>query len=253
MIKSFFLSLLMLFSIAGAVSAMEPLITDDTGTEGKGNAKVKFAWRYERNAAEGVKTDNSKLVGLFTYGIIDTVDVEVGVPYIFNRKLEDGNVTKSDGISDVSLEVKWRLYDKDGLSFAVKPVFTFPAGDEDKGLGTGRTTYGLFGIATKEAGQWAFHLNLGYEVHENRIDERMKIWHLSAASEVEVAKGLKLVADVGAQGNPDKSSNTVPAYALAGVNYVIVKNISLGIGAKFGLNKAEPDFSLRSGITIKFR
>jgi hypothetical protein len=33
--------------------------------------------------------------------------------------------------------VKWRFYEKDGLSFAIKPGIILPTGEEDKGLGDG--------------------------------------------------------------------------------------------------------------------
>jgi|GEM_PF-5264623 len=55
------------------------------------------------------------------------------VPYQF--------LEETDGISDISLELKYRFYEKGGLSFALKPRISFPTGDEDKGLGAGETTY----------------------------------------------------------------------------------------------------------------
>ena len=141
----------------------------------------------------------------------------------------------NDGISDMSIELKWRFYETDGFSFALKPGLTLPTGDDDKGLGSGRTTCHLFLITTKEIKPWAFHLNLGYNRNENKVDERKDIWHASLASTVEVIKDIKLAANIGAERNPDKSSNTHPAFIIGGLIYSISENFDIDFGIKGGL------------------
>lgn len=244
---------LTLLVMAGSTEALEPLITDDADTEGKGNAKAKIAWRYAHSKNPGTAKNANRIVGSFTYGIVDAVDVEVGVPYTFTRKDEAGIVSHADGISDISLEAKWRLYDKDGVGLALKPALTLPTGDENKDLGSGRITYGLFAIASMDISQSTLHFNVGYQRNDNRVEERKDIWFASAAAEYLVLKGLKLVLDIGIQSNPDKGSSTPPAYILGGMNYKITDTVDFGLGAKFALSRAEPDFGLRSGITVKFR
>jgi hypothetical protein len=66
----------------------------------------------------------------------------------------------------------------------------------------------MFFITTKEIEPLAFHLNLGYTRNENKLDERKDIWHISLASEWELIKDLKLVANIGVERNPDKTSKT---------------------------------------------
>ncbi|MCX8026985.1 MAG: transporter, partial [Thermodesulfovibrionales bacterium] len=98
----------------------------------------------------------------------------------------------------------------------------------------------------------AFHLNLGYTYNDNKIDERKDIWKVSAATEVEVMKGLKVVADIGIEKNTDKSSNTNPAFVIGGLIYSIAKNLDIDFGIKAGLNKAEADMTVLAGMTFKF-
>jgi hypothetical protein len=159
---------------------------------------------------------------------------------------------KGDGISDLAIEAKWRFYEKEGLSFALKPGFTFPTGDEQKGLGTGRVTSHLYFIASKEIGPWAIHMNLAYIRNENKIDERKNVWRASLASTVEVVKSLKLAGDIGVETNPDKSSNTPPAYVLGGLIYSVSDNFDVGFGIKGGLTRPETDIAVRGGITWRF-
>jgi hypothetical protein len=242
--------------------AAHPLITDDTGTQGKGK------YLFELNGQTGYETERSgegiganitareretELKAALTYGIIDNVDVILTLPYQW-KKTEVNDATASDvsGIADISVEVKWRFFEKDGLSFAIKPGLTLPAGDKDKDLGAGRATGTLYFITTKDMDPWAFHLNLGYKRNENTVDEREDIWHASLAGEFKIMKKVKLVANIGAERNTDKSSDTNPAFILGGFIYSIRENMDIDFGIKGGLNKAEADITYLAGMALRF-
>ena len=242
---------------SGPVFAAHPLITDDTGIQGKGKfqLEVNSEFNYDKETEEGVtrKETGGEVAAILSFGIVDNLDIVFGVPYQWFRVKADGDVTdKENRISDMSLELKWRFYEKDGLSLALKPGITLPTGDDEKGLGAGRATYGLYFITTKEIEPWAFHLNLGYGRNENKVDERKDIWHASLAGEVEVVKNLKVVANIGAERNTDEASSTHPAFILGGLIYSLSENFDIDFGAKGGLNKTEADYSILAGITLRF-
>jgi hypothetical protein len=247
---------------SGPVLAAHPLITDDTGTQGKGKFLFELNGQtsYEREKSSEdtgtnitAKERDSELKASLTYGVIDNGDVILTLPYQW-KKTEVSDATASDvsGIADISLEVKWRFFEKDGLSFAIKPGITLPAGDKDKDLGTGRATGTLYFITTKDIDPWAFHLNLGYKRNENTVDEREDIWHASLAGEFKIMKRLKLVANIGAERNTDKSSDTNPAFILGGFIYSIRENMDIDFGVKGGLNKAEADITYLAGMALRF-
>jgi len=240
----------LLFS--GSAFAFHPLITDDTGTQGKKKFQLEVNGQFAHDSTNGVKTDQTDINTTLTYGLSDTLDISVGMPYSFIREKDSTSTVSNDGISDVGLDLKWRFYEKDGWSLSVKPGLTLPTGDDEKGLGQGRTTYHMFLITTKEIKPWAFHLNLGYIRNENKVDEDKDIWHASFATEVEVAHHLKVVANIGAEKNPDRTSSTNPAFILGGFVYSITDNFDFDLGIKGGLNKAEPDYMVLAGITVKF-
>jgi hypothetical protein len=244
--------------------AAHPLITDDTGTQGKGKFQVEVnsEFNYDREKEEGVTTKETggEIGTILSYGILDNIDIVVGIPFQWFRVKEDNDLTtknKESGISDLSLEVKWRFYEKEGLSFALKPGIIFPTGNEKKGLGNGRPSYGLTFITSKEIGPWTFHFNLGYMRNEYKLREdkeanRKEIWHVSCASEVEVVKNLKLVGNIGMERNPEKTSRKHPAFILGGLIYSISENMDIDFGIKGGLNKPETDFTILSGIAFRF-
>jgi len=248
-----------LFALAGMTYAAHPLITDDTGTQGRGKYQFEFIGACGHDKENGVTTDTLVMptVPVLSYGMADTVDLVFGISYLRIETKQNGATTAEGGISDASVQLKWRFYEKDGLSFAVKPGVTLPTGDENKGLGNGKASYSMFFITTKELQPWAFHLNIGF-IHDEfdlQADEdayRKDIWHASLASELKIVKDLKAVANTGIERNSDKTSNTDPAFLLGGLIYSITENIDVDFGVKGGLTKPEIDISYLAGITWRF-
>lgn len=203
--------------------AAHPLVTDDAGTQGRRNIQIEMTGEldHDKGVREGVRTEESggEFAAILSYGASDDIDIVIGLPYQWTRAKENGAaVSEEDGPSDVSIELKWRFYESEGLGLALKPGVTIPSGDEDRGLGSGRPSYGVFFIATRDTGPWALHLNIGYARNENRVDEREDIWHASLAGEARVAKDVTLVANFGIERNPDKASSVNPAFLLGGVS-----------------------------------
>jgi len=254
---SFILPLILFSFFSTSVFAAHPLITDDAGTQGKGRVQleVNSEVNYDKDSEAGVKTKTTggEVATILSYGITENVDVVLGIPYQWFTIKEDGEIiSREKGLSDISLELKWRFYERDGWSFALKPGATFPTGNEKKGLGTGRVTYDIFFITTKEIEPLAFHFNLGYMRNENRFDERKDMWHISLASEVEAVKSLRLVTNVGAESTPDRTSNKHPAFILGGLIYSITEKFDMDIGIKGGLNKPETDLAILGGMALRF-
>jgi hypothetical protein len=238
--------------ISSPVYASHPLISDDTATQGKGKFQLEVNGEYGHNKDEDVTTKTTQIAATLSYGIAESIDIVLGVPYQHIKTEDSGNVTKGDGIADLSFETKWRFYEKDGLSFALKPGITFPTGDNEKGLGAGEMTYHLFFIGTKEIKPWALHLNLGYIRNENKNDEKKNLWHASLASTVDVLKDLKVVGNIGVQSDLDRNLNVPAAFILGGLIYSISEKLDVDFGVKGGITKPETDYSILAGITYRF-
>jgi opacity protein-like surface antigen len=237
--------------------AAHPMITDDTGTQGEGKFQLEVNGQYDsdKETIDGVsvKTTGKELGTTLSYGIFENVDLVLSLPYQW-EKIEEDDVTiyNESGISDMVFEVKWRFFEKDGLSLALKPGISIPTGDDERGLGTGKVGYQAFLIVSKEIAALAFHANLGYIRNENKVDEEKNIWHASLATTWEVVKNLKLVANVGIERNPDDSADNDPAFLIAGVIYSVTENLDLDCGIKYGLNSSETDPSLMAGVAYRF-
>lgn len=264
MLKKLSSVVLVVLLYAGASYAGPPLITDEAETLDKGEAEIELTAEFsvDKDYVDEVKIEEqeSEVQAKVIYGIVDNLELELEVPYLWVKEKEDGAETFNEsGMGDVGLELKWRFYNEDDLSFALKPAVAFPTGDSDKELGTGNVSYGLSFLTSKEfdSAHLAFHLNVGimhydYKNEEEKAEKRPDIWNASLAAEKGIVKGLKVVVDLGTETNSDRNSNTNPAYALGGLVYSVLENLEVGLGAKFGLNDATPDYAIIAGAVYAF-
>jgi hypothetical protein len=246
--KTLFFSVCFLFlclCTGGNSYAAHPLISDDAGTTGTGKFNLEVNAEYANDNGDS----ETQLAATLSAGIRENIDLVATLPYLFTRIDEGAETLKQDGLSDLSLEVKWRFYEKDGLSFALKPGIVLPTGDEDKGLGDGKAAYSLHLLTTKELDPVTLHLDLGYIKNGKELRD---IWHYSLAAEYAVSKPLTLVANIGGETNPERESNVHPLFLLGGMIYKINDNISFDFGLKTGLNKAEADYTVLAGIILDF-
>lgn len=236
----------------GLAFAAHPLTTDDIGTQGKGKFQLELNSEFAHENEYGAEADMFTFASILSYGLTDSVDVVLGIPYQHIRLKEAGQRNTETGLSDISLELKWRFYEKDGLSFALKPGLTLPTGNDKKGLGAGKVTYSTFFITTKEIEPLALHLNLGYIRNENKAEERKNLWHASLAAAYGVSEKLTLAGNIGIEQNADRNVNTNPAFILVGLIYSLAENLDIDFGIKSGLSKPETDYSVLAGLAWRF-
>ena len=252
MLKQVLGTCLSLLLLSGTAMAMHPLITDDAGTVGKWKSQFEFNIEAATDESEGETVDTSQVASTMTFGIHDNIDLVFTVPYQFITTKFDGGRTRDDGFFDVTLETKWRFFDKDGWGLAVKPGVTFPSGDEDNGMGSGRVSPQFYFIASKELERFAFHFNAGYLRNENDIDERNNLWNVSLASTVKVCNWLTAVANIGAERNSDKLSDTPAAFIIGGFVFPVTENLTFDLGVKGGITEPEDDITWLAGVTLNF-
>jgi hypothetical protein len=254
-IRSLCVSVLILFpAIAWGA---HPLITDDAGTQGKGKFQVEVNGQYDsaKETLNGVSVESTggQAATILSYGFMGNADMVLSLPYRWGKVKEDGAMVYDErGISDTTLEVKWRFFEKDGLGLALKPGLRIPTGNDEKGLGAGRTGYQAFIIGSKEAEPWAFHVNVGYIRNENKADEEKNIWHASLAATWEAIEDLKIVGNIGIERNSDKAADKNPAFLIGGAIYSLSESLDIDVGVKYGLTAAEPDWSLMAGMAFRF-
>jgi hypothetical protein len=241
---------------AGTAFAAHPLITDDAGTQGKGKFQLEASGTWltdqENEDGGGMREITSIAMTVFAAGIAETLDLMIGVPYVWTETKETGTNTKESGLFDTIIEAKWRLYEKQKLGLAIKPGILLPTGDENKGLGTGRVGYSAVLISTVDAEPWVFDANFGYLYLESRSGERSNLWLASLASRFAVTERWTIAGEIGAARNADPDESSSPVFGHVGLIYSPKDFLDLSVGFLAGLNNEEVDESVRAGVTIRF-
>lgn len=224
--------LALLAGTATAVHAAHPLITEDTGTQGKGGWQLELNAERQRDAGASATQWGSTL----SYGFVDSADVQVGLPY-----------RASEGRGDLAIDVKWRFFQREVLSLGLKPGVTLPTGDEERRLGTGRTTAGSLLILSYEPEIWSFHAHAGYRQHRNSLGDPEARRHLSGSLWLKPSAKLKLVSDL----SYDSGSGATLRQYVLGVIYSVTKDFDIDAGLRRG-NAPAVDRALLAGITVRW-
>lgn len=238
-----------------------PLITDDAGTVDVGKMEIELNGSYtdDKEAQHGITARHASTDAemKISTGLYRGVGISMTVPYTINAREESGGVpvNNTDGFGDLTMEIKYAFAEFGGTNLVIKPGLTFPTGKS--GLSDEHLQYTVALIASREFadGTYALHANLGYEYHSyvsEDIAGRRNLWSGSVAGELKLTKGLTGVLDFGLSTNPDKGSNVLPVYALAGIRYELSEHLDVNAGVKLGLTKPEDDLSLRYGLALKF-
>ncbi len=233
--------------------AAHPLITEDTGTQGRGYFQLELTAEHAYEEEDGAREATVRTSAVLTYGALDNLDVLLTLPYRrISSEAADGSRTVNQGRADVGLDIKWRFYQQGNLSVALKPGLTLPTGDETKNLGTGKSTRSLYLVTSYDAAPWEYHLHLGYLWNRNVLDQHESQRHISAAAGRKLGESLKLVADYGTDTPTSKASSLNTEFFILGAIYNLRKDLDLDFGAKWGLTPPETDFTWLGGITFRF-
>lgn len=233
---------LLILGAPGAWGA-HPLITEDTGTQGKGGWQLELNGERNRDSVEEERVRGKAGAATLSYGFVDNADLQFTMTY--------QDIGTASGRGDSAIDVKWRFWEKDGLSFGLKPGITLPTGKDESGLGTGKTTYGSLFIVSYEQERWALHSHAGYRKGRNSRMQRESLKHWSISPWLKPTDQLKLVADLSWDTNPDPASDVKVRQRVLGFIYSINKNLDIDAGVRRG-NAPAIDRAVMAGITVRW-
>lgn len=232
---------------AGSVEdarAGHPFVTEDAGTQGKGNVEAEFNLNLLR---ENDGTGTTLLGNNFTMGVAPKVDLAVGYVYGF-RKADDG--TESRGLDAVAGTLKAPLLGgKDYVpTLAAKAGIVLPATEGHQ------ATLVALGIA-----QWTFEplavfANLGADIGTHLAgNEESTTWiRASAAGSYEFGGEWYLLSEL-LWWKPTAPSGPSSWIGMIGAKKEITETFSVNGGVQWGLNDHSPDVAYLVGLTINFR
>lgn len=252
--------------LSSSAWSFQPLITDDTGTQGAGASQVEVSYGHQRDTVEGVsgETTTRSVPFVFTRGVTDTLDFYIGTTgQRIHTNDGAGTTGTQTGWGNVAVGAKWRFHENDATGFylALKPEVSFAVSEDEeaRGLGAGRTSYGLLLIATQETGFGAVHFNiaanrLNYSLQANQAAIRADQYRVSIAPVWQATKKLKLAVDVGVRTNPDRLRDPWMGYVEVGLVYSPGDDLDLALGVVHSTNDGNAHTTqVLWGLTWRFK
>ena len=158
----------------------------------------------------------------------------------------------------MSIGLKWRFFEADGLSLGLKPELRLASGDQEKGLGDGRSGEALTLMIQYEWGSWTWLFNVGSERHRfsapsAQDESRRYINKSSVGLMYEINEQWHAVADTGISSHETKAEKKDPRFMVVGLIHHVSDDLDLDIGYKKSLNSTETDRQFGVGMTYRFK
>lgn len=217
----------------------------------------KFESTFEyQTSSEG--TETAVPFG-FEYGL--TSRLEIMVEPVFYTAIRPDQGAQATGAGDLEVTLTYLLHHEGQTSpaFAVAGEIKFPTAQNPL-IGTGKTDYTGYLIASKRFGKTDIHANLGYSVlGAPKGIQLNNIFNYALAAEYHVQAKMDLVAEI--LGNtssfPESGAESPVApeiaggefTAMIGTRYYIRHGLVLCMGVSYDNNQA---FLIRPGVTIRF-
>lgn len=254
------LALALLAGLAAPAFAFQPLITDDTGTQGSAGNQIEFAYTRDRAETSGDTVRTTTLPFVFTRGLSDTLDVFAGLSH---TRIRAGGSADASGFANPSFGAKWRFYEDEdsGTSLGIKPEVSLPvsASRERDGLGTGKLSGNLSLILSQELPFGALHVNavVGRERYRDGAGTpNATINRFSLAPVWNVSEQWKLALDLGVESVREAGDRTRTGFVEFGAIYSPSEDLDLALGLIRALDDADPRTTTNTataGVTWRFR
>ena len=242
-------------------SAFQPLVTDDTGTQGRGGNQLELSLNRERASTAGNAERTQTLPVVYTRGLTDALDLFAGLSH--TRVRADASGSDASGGGNPSFGAKWRFHEHEAskTSFALKPEVLLPvsAGREAAGLGSGRTSASLTLIVTQEVPFGAIHANAGLartRYRDTLSNPDASVTRASIAPVWDLGDKWKLALDLGTESARAAGNRVRSNFAELGAIYAPGKDLDVAIGIVRTSDSDSPRVTTHAataGLTWRFR
>jgi hypothetical protein len=225
--------------------AAHPLVTEDTATQGQGNAELEKGFSWSHDGDGDVRLFQPQL----SLGLSPALDVIVQPAWVSRRTLGGDRVS---GWGDTNLDAKWRFFGEAPWSLAVRAGVTLPTAQDDLGLPHGTGSPHAVLVATYEQVPFALHINLGVANLPRGSAERRTQGHVSAALMWSANERWVWTLDVDADANPDPARSAWQGTALAGLVYTVQPGLDVDFGYQSTLRHTTLARQWLLGLTYRF-
>jgi len=245
--KRFAWAAMAMISGVSAAFAGRPLTIDDAEPVEPGKFELEAGLGY-------VKEDDCKHFDVplaLTYGVLLRLEAGIGFGGQFEDRKEDGDETAfEEGLSDLTLGVKCKLFDQDKAFFdqALAAGIKLPTANEDRDLGSGEIDYDLTYILTRQLDEKTTLLfNVGYTWLGG---EEGDVLHYGPAITYQLTPTFQPVAELLLETPVDGGKTSLGANV--GCRYQLQEALTLDAAVGTRVAGDWPDFTAAVGLTWAF-
>jgi hypothetical protein len=225
--------------------AGHPMLTEDTGTQGVGNAELELGYSWASGEGDRTFLFQPQL----SYGVAPTVDIIVQPSWLSDREPAQST---DRGFGDTAVDAKWRFYGSAPLSLGIRAGFLLPTSESDLGIPHGTVGEHALLVATLDFAPVTVDANLGMTWNPVNAGTRRHLYHASAAAQWAWSERMSLVADFDVDSNPDAARSTKPAVGLVGAIYTLRPGFDIDAGYRAALNSAAIAKQWLLGLTYRW-
>jgi hypothetical protein len=246
---------------ATPAAALQPLITDDTSTQGSGGNQLELSLNASRTTSDGVSDRVGSLPLVYTRGVAETLDLFAGGVYV--RLRPGGGKGEASGAGNPTIGAKWRFLDTSpsGTSAAAKLEILVPVSGSAEAVGLGSASVGgnLTLILSQDLPFGAIHVNasagrLRYRAAGNNPDSTPM--RLSAAPVWHLNPQWRLALDMGAQWVQSSGQSLRTGFGEPGAIWSPDDDLDLALGVIRTADNQNPRTSalaVTAGLTWRFK
>jgi hypothetical protein len=225
-------------------NAGHPMLSEDTGTQGRRNVELELGYAWSPRSPTSVFLFQPQL----SYGTSSRFDLIIQPSWTVVDTPDSGH---EKGLGDTNLDFKWRFYGAAPWSLGVRAGLQVPTAQRDLGLPYHKVSpHGLL-VLTGDFTPLTLNANLGYSRVPGYLGARPDLLHFSAAATYAASERLFLVLDAAVDSNPDSRQGRPPAVALLGLIYTARPGLDLDVGYRGRLDTAAPIRQWLLGITYR--
>jgi hypothetical protein len=238
--------------------AQQPLETEVAHLLRAKSFEVNATYEYQTS----VDGRESALPFAFAYGLYDRLEIMVEPVPSTHINPSAGKGIKGPGDTEATLTYNFFKEKNSTPALAIAGEIKFPTAKNTL-IGTGKTDYTIYLIATKSMGKFENHVNVGYAIVGQPAGvELNNIYNFAVASEFHLNKKFDFVGEIlgntsamPQEGNTEIEKSTSPEISggeivgMLGVRYFLNSSVFAALGVTYDNNNA---VLIRPGFTCFF-
>jgi hypothetical protein len=241
-----YLAALIVLAFPPLANAAHPFLTEDPGTQGAGHYELELGFEA-RQGDPSIPGRANQFAPQFSIGVLDNLDLIAQAFWLSQTPTAAPTLL---GTGDLTLDFKWRFYEKDNLAFGVRAGADMPT-DTDTALGADQLGGHVIGIVSVSFGQYTVYGNAAY-AYTRQPGTRRNLGGFSIALTRPDDHPLQTFVEVAASSNPDPSNPQWPAVARVGGIYTVTSWMDVDAGFQARLNRSATRAAYLLGATVRW-